>query len=180
MRPASLAVVSLAASVAFAPGCATTGAAPLPELEVPVLVPPPAPPRIIATYIEPEPPPPPEPPETVEPPTVARPQPRPAAPPPTPEPAVPMGPPAPPPALTLTPAPGTEAKTEASIRELLGRASGNISRVNTASLSADGRTQLEAARRFVEQAEEALKARNLLFAGKLADKAVAMSAVLVR
>jgi hypothetical protein len=181
MRPASLAVVCAIGIAAGAPGCATSGAAPPPELEVPVLVPPPAPPRIIATYVDPEPPPPLESPPTVEPATVARPQPRPAAPPPAPGPPQPAALPAPaPPALTLTPPPGTEAKTEASIRGLLVRASESISRVNASALSADGRAQLEAARRFVQQAEEALKVRNLLFAGKLADKAVAMSAVLVR
>jgi hypothetical protein len=76
--------------------------------------------------------------------------------------------------------PGTEAKTEASIRALLGRASSDLARVNASSLNSDGRAQLDAARRFVQQAEEALKARNLVFAGKLADKAVAMAAVLVR
>ena len=41
-------------------------------------------------------------------------------------------------------------------------------------------TQYEAARRFVQQSEDALKVRNLLYAGKLADKAAAMAAVLVR
>ena len=55
--------------------------------------------------------------------------------------------------------------------------------VEASELFADGlitRKQLEAARRFVQQAEEALKARNLAFAGKLADKAVTLAAVLVR
>ena len=49
-----------------------------------------------------------------------------------------------------------------------------------ASLNADGRAQFETARRFLQQAEEALKARNIVFAGKLADKAATMAAVLVR
>ena len=35
-------------------------------------------------------------------------------------------------------------------------------------------------RRFIQQAEEALKSRNIVFAGKLADKAATMAAVLVR
>jgi hypothetical protein len=56
----------------------------------------------------------------------------------------------------------------------------DLSRVSQASLNADGRTQYEAARRFVQQSEEALKARNLVYAGKLADKAAAMAAVVVR
>ena len=36
------------------------------------------------------------------------------------------------------------------------------------------------ARRFMQQADDALKVRNVMFAGKLADKAATMAAVLVR
>jgi len=120
-------------------------------------------------------------PRPAEPATHVPPPPKPAVPAPEPEPPAQEGRPAtPPPALTLTPAPGVEAKTEASIRVLLARASSDLERVNAQALSADGRTQFEAARRFVQQAEEALKARNLVYAGKLADKAAVMAAVLVR
>jgi hypothetical protein len=56
----------------------------------------------------------------------------------------------------------------------------DLSRVNAATLNSDGRTEFDAARRFVQQSEDALKARNLVYAGKLADKASAMAAVLVR
>jgi hypothetical protein len=63
---------------------------------------------------------------------------------------------------------------------LLGRATRDLSRVNAASLNADGRSQYETAKRFIQQAEEALKARNIVFASKLADKAATMAAVLVR
>ena len=86
----------------------------------------------------------------------------------------------PPPALTLKPAPGTETKTEASIRALMSRATRDLQRVNYAALDADGRAQYDTARRFMQQAEEALKNGNLAFAGKLADKAATMAAVLVR
>jgi hypothetical protein len=75
---------------------------------------------------------------------------------------------------------GTEAKTEASIRSLLASASRDLARVNPSSLDSDGRTQHDQARRFLLQAEEALKSGNLLFAGKLADKAATLAAVLVR
>ncbi len=44
----------------------------------------------------------------------------------------------------------------------------------------DGRAQYDTAKRFLQQAEEALKTRNYVFAGKLADKAATMAAVLVR
>jgi hypothetical protein len=72
------------------------------------------------------------------------------------------------------------AKTEASIRELLARARRDLQQVNYAALDADGRAQYDTARRFMDQAEEALKGGNLAFAGKLADKAATMGAVLVR
>ena len=123
-------------------------------------------------------------PSAPEPAVPARPQQaRPATPPPTtPNPVVTEGPPPPrpPPPLTLTPTPGTEAKTEASIHALLGQVTRDLSRVNPSGLSGDSRAQYDAARRFVEQAEEALKVRNLVYASKLADKAAAMAAVLVR
>lgn len=152
------------------------------EVEMPLLDPPPAPPRVVASYpnepdIVPVAP-------VVEPAAPARPlarTPRPERP----EPAVPehvqeTRAAAPPPSLTLAPSPGTEAQTAASIRDLMARAARDLSRVNQASLSADRRTQFETARRFLQQAEDALKARNIVFAGTLADKAATMAAVLVR
>jgi hypothetical protein len=63
---------------------------------------------------------------------------------------------------------------------LLARASRDLQRVNYAALGADGRTQFDTARRFMQQAEDALKNGNLAYAGKLADKAATMGAVLVR
>ena len=149
-----------------------------------MLEPPPAPPRIVAIYVEPEEPAPVEAPVAAEPTAPPARSPSQRAPAPPPGPARHRRPPAPPPstppALTLTPVPGTEAKTEASIRALLGQVTRDLTRVNAATLSADGRTQFDAARRFVQQSEDALKVRNLLYAGKLADKAAAMAAVLVR
>jgi hypothetical protein len=154
-----------------------------PEVEVPLLSPPPPPPRVVVAYAEPEPPPEPVPEATV--PTVSpvRP-PRPAQPPPPtgqpPEPVEAVTRPEPPPSLTLTPSPGTEAQTVTAIRELMGRAARDLSRVNTNALNHDGRSQFETARRFLQQAEEALKARNIVFAGRQADKAATMAAILVR
>lgn len=154
------------------------------EVALPLLDPPPPPPRVVAEYApEPEPvaaiP-------AVEPAAAVKPPARPSRPEQRPEPApVTPGPdnlarPSPPPSLTLTPTPGSEAQTVAAIRDLLGRASRDLSRVNTASLNTDGRAQYDTARRFIQQAEDALKTRNVVFAGKLADKAATMAAVLVR
>ena len=152
---------------------------------LPLLDPPAPPPRVVAAY-EPEPEPlavtpPAEPTAPVRPPVrPPRPEqkPEPAAT--TPEPVDNAARPAPGPSLTLTPSPGSEAQTVTAIRELLAHASRDLSRVNIASLNTDGRSQYDTARRFIQQAEDALKTRNIVFAGKLADKAATMAAVLIR
>jgi hypothetical protein len=176
-----VAIVLLAASLgACAAKAQVQAEAPMPSLD-----PPPPPPRVVAVYTpEPEPiqaPPTVELSETVRPP--ARPprheqKTEPSAT--TPEPVESVLRPAPAPSLTLTPTPGSEAQTVAAIRDLIGRATRDLARVNSASLNNDGRSQYETARRFIEQAEEALRTRNIVFAGKLADKAATMAAVLVR
>jgi hypothetical protein len=156
------------------------------EVDVPLMDPPPPPPRIVVTYPEPEPLP------VV--PTIeasaapAKPAPRPPRAEQKPEQAEPVPEPivtATRPsnnalALTLTPMPGTEAQTVTAIRSLMDRADRDLKRVNAGALNNDGRTQLEMARRFLQQAEEALKLRNIVFAGRLADKAATMAAILVR
>jgi len=155
----------------------------LSEPAMPQLDPPPPPPRVIAQY-EPEPEPvvapPPAEPATAKPParpTRSEQRPEPAQT--TPEPADNIARP-PAPSLTLTPTPGSEAQTVAAIRNLLANATRDLSRVNQASLNADGKSQYDSARRFIQQAEDALRTRNVVFAGKLADKAATMAAVLVR
>jgi hypothetical protein len=155
------------------------------EPVIPELVPPPPPPRVVEVYpnepvptIEPSPI---EsalatPPARTPPKTVAKPEP------PKPEetPVVLERPAAGAPTLSLKPAPGVDAQTEASIRSLLERAQRDLQRVNYAALNVDGRAQFDIARGFMQQANEALKAANLAFASKLADKAATMAAVLVR
>ncbi len=153
------------------------------EVELPLLDPPPPPPRVVTIYQD-------EPEVVPITPAVeavpARPPARPARTESRPEPPAPLEPavevvkPAAAPSLTLTPSPGSEAQTAVAIRELIARAARDLSRVNAGSLNADGRAQVETARRLLQQAEEALRARNVVFAGKLADKAATMAAVLVR
>jgi len=149
------------------------------EVELPLLDPPPPPPRVVATY-----------PEELEPAPLAVSVPqeparvpsRPLRPDLKPEtmPAEQTVPLAERPSLTLSPAPGTEGQSEASIRALLARAERDLSRANPATLSADRRAQFETARRFVQQAEEALKGHNFVYAGTLADKAATLAAVFAR
>ena len=183
MRPLKLLIVGIIFAASTG-ACAKARAHTAPVM--PVLIPPPPPPRIVETYND-------EPVPTVEPGPVeaalVTPPTRPPARPPTTRTEPPKADPArsepdrpapTPPALTLKPAPGVIAKTEASIRELLARARRDLQQVNYAALDADGRAQYDTARRFMDQAEEALKGGNLAFAGKLADKAATMGAILVR
>lgn len=176
-----LLIVTLAAASAAA--CARARAQITPSM--PELAPPPPPPRIVETYpLEPVP--------TITPgpidgalaaPPVKEtppPPPRTEAPKPAPAENERTVPASATPALTLKPAPGIAGQTEASIRALLERAARDLQRVNYAALNADGRAQFDSARRFIQQSEQALKVGNLVFAGKLADKAATMAAVLVR
>jgi hypothetical protein len=169
----------LGALAALAGGCAArTSAAPV---AAPVDLRPPAPPpRILPA------PPDPVAPEPVAdtavvPPPAAPPRPpsRPAARPPAVAPATsPEASPAP--ALRPGVTSGSSATTEASVRTLLESARRDLARITPASLSADARTQYEAASRFADQADAALKARNLVYAGMLADKAATLAAALLR
>jgi hypothetical protein len=176
-------VAMLAASAA---GCAKAHARTEPVM--PELTPPPPPPRLVEQYID-------EPVPTIDPSpaenalsvppartTAKPPAPRPetAAVKPEPPPAIEPPRPATPPSLTLKPAPGTPSATEASIRGLLGRASRDLGRVNYSALTSDGKAQYDTARRFIQQSEEGLRNGNLVYAGKLADKAATMASVLVR
>ncbi|MDP2318764.1 MAG: hypothetical protein Q8O42_05420 [Acidobacteriota bacterium] len=180
MRPARLATLVLLTATL---GACAAKAQVRTEVELPSLDPPPPPPRVVTVYRdEPEPAPPTP---AVE---VAVPARSPARPgraeakpePPVSSEAAPEAAKPPPPSLTLTPSPGTEMQTAAAIRELMARATRDLARLNPASLNADGRGQADAARRFLQQAEDALKARNIVYAGKLADKAATIAAVLVR
>lgn len=177
-------LILLAVLVSIA-GTACTKARANIEIVMPELLPPPPPPRIVEVFpLEPLPTVEPSPVESalVTPPT--RPAPRPAAKPEPPKvevvPVLPEPPPQAAPALTLKPGPSVQAQTEASIRGLLDRAQHDLQRVNYAALNADGRAQFDTARGFMQQAHEALKVANLAFAGKLADKAATMAAILVR
>jgi hypothetical protein len=155
------------------------------EPVIPDLIPPPPPPRIVERFPD-------EPVPTIEPSPVesalaslpikppVRPIAKPELPKPEPARAEPERPAAVAPPLTLKPAPGVAAQTEASIRSLLENAERNLQRVPYAALNSDGRAQYDTARRFMQQAQEALKTSNLAFAGKLADKAKTMADLLVR
>ena len=171
---ASIALLALSVSA-----CMRARAEVLPEVPLDV---PEAPPRVV-DVLDPQEPPiialPEEP--TRNTPVIPRPAPaprvesRPAEPPRAePEPPKPADEAARTPALQTTP---TQQETEAErrVRTQLVQATTGLNRINTQALNSDARLQFDTARRFVAQAEEALKARNVVFAANLAEKAVALA-----
>jgi hypothetical protein len=79
------------------------------------------------------------------------------------------------PAPTLR-APGVAEKP---VRDRLYAANRDLGRVDYTKLSVDGRVQYEQSKRFIQQAEDALKAQNFVFAQTLADKAATLAAELL-
>ncbi|HUR20480.1 MAG TPA: hypothetical protein VMZ90_06705 [Vicinamibacterales bacterium] len=108
-------------------------------------------------------------------PPVRTPNPRPAAPPQA-EPPPPAPAPTPTPAILLTSA--NSPAFEKSVQEQLKRARTDLGQVTRATLGTDARAQFDAAQGFIRQADEALKVKNLIYAGQLADKAATMAALL--
>jgi hypothetical protein len=70
-----------------------------------------------------------------------------------------------------TPQTANDAEAERRVKEVLTRAARELDGLQVARMSADARAQFETAQRFIGQATDALKARNYMFAGYLADKA---------
>jgi hypothetical protein len=87
-------------------------------------------------------------------------------------------PPAAPPTLQTTPT-QREVEVERRVRQQLTHATGDLNRIDYQALNSDARTQYDTAKRFVTQAEDALRAKNLVFANNLAEKAAALAAQLV-
>ncbi len=132
---------------------------------------------------------------TQEPPrnTTARPRPAPAREPPRSEPSKPdpakpelqpveppklaEEPPKPPTTLQTTP-PTAEGEVERGIRASIARANADLNRVDYRALNTDARTQYDTAKRFIRQANDAMRAKNLVFAKSVADKAAALAAQL--
>jgi outer membrane biosynthesis protein TonB len=73
----------------------------------------------------------------------------------------------------------TEIAEERRIRDILQRADRDINRVDTRRLTVDGRAQFDQSKRLAQQAEEAVKDRNWVFAETLADKAATLAAELL-
>ena len=139
----------------------------------------PEPPPRVAMQPVPAPEPPPEP----EPPPPAAPPPAPAvrtSPPRSPQPAAPTPPPAPAPAATEPARPAPELRpggaaaltpTAAQVRESLRRTQQKLNAIDRRRLNAGKRADYDSARRFMAQAEGAVKANNLLLAQSSVEKA---------
>jgi hypothetical protein len=83
------------------------------------------------------------------------------------------------PAATLqTMPPQQEGALEGKIRGVLLKASSNLNRVDYSRLNANGKSQYDSAKRFISLAEDALRMKNLVYAGSLADKAADLAAQL--
>jgi hypothetical protein len=81
------------------------------------------------------------------------------------------------PAATLqTQSTAEQADAERVIRATITRALDDLKRVNPRTLNADARTQYDSVKRFVDQAEDAIRTKNLVLAKNLADKAAAIAA----
>jgi hypothetical protein len=105
---------------------------------------------------------------------------RPEPPPPAPVAVQPAPEPVPTETRELRAAPSSSAvEAERGVRELLTRATRDLNRVDYGKLSADGRTQYEQSKRFSQQAEQALRDRNFVFATTLADKAATLATELL-
>lgn len=168
-------------------GCARANAKTIPEFpDAPLNVPPPPERDIESVGVEEPPPPPPEPapepPRTLPPrprPAPAREQPRVEPPKPEPPPAEPPKPAEEPPrgaTSTLQTTPATvEGELERGVRATLTRASNELNRIDYRVLNADAKIQYDTAKRFIRQADDAVRTKNLLFAKNLADKAATIA-----
>ena len=85
-----------------------------------------------------------------------------------------------PPTTLKTVSPQEEGRMERAIRALARRAQADLNRVDYQSLGRDARANYDQAKRFIVQAEEALKAKNLVFAETVADKAATLAGQLAR
>jgi hypothetical protein len=82
--------------------------------------------------------------------------------------------------LLRTPETSNDTEVVRKVRETLMRAGENLKKVNYNNLNAGAKAQHDTARRFIQQAEEALlKGKSLVFAGYLANKAEDLSASLL-
>jgi DNA polymerase III subunit gamma/tau len=80
------------------------------------------------------------------------------------------------PTSTLQTTPATvEGELERGVRATLTRATNELNRIDYRVLNADAKIQYDTAKRFIRQADDAVKTKNLVFAKNLADKAATIA-----
>jgi hypothetical protein len=89
-------------------------------------------------------------------------------------------PPVTPPEPATSPVIQAGPDVEQRARERLKQAQTDLKRVQRSSLSADAKEQYDSAERFVRMADEALRAKNFLYAGYCADKAATLASLLIK
>jgi outer membrane biosynthesis protein TonB len=175
--------LALLASLALLTGCGSKARAEVIP-EGPPLAVPTAPAHQIAVEQvveapEPEPPPTPEPASPAPRPVVTNPPPRPRTETPPSQPAAAPQPETP--TVRVAPAPTTtSAADERKVRELMGKASTDLARVDYKRLSKEGQAQYDQSKRFSEDAQAAIKERRFEYALTLAEKAATLAAELAR
>ena len=98
---------------------------------------------------------------------------------PEPEPPPVAAAPAPEPSRELrTTSSAADAAAEKQVRDLLAKASRDLMKIDYRKLSNEGRSQYDQSKRFSEQADQAIKERNFVFAATLAEKAATLAAQL--
>jgi len=100
---------------------------------------------------------------------------------------VPAEPPRPPveetprqPTVLQTAPSSEESEIERSIRATLSKATNDLGRVDFRTLNADARAQYDNAKSLIRQGEDAVRAKNMVFAKTCADKAAIVAAQLAR
>jgi len=116
-------------------------------------------------------------PEPAKPPAGATPEPPKPETPPIVEPPKPEEAPKPVIPLQTTPA-AAEGEAERTIRATIARATTDLNRIDPSRLNAGAKTQYDAARGFLRQADAAMRAKNLVFARTVAEKAAVLAAQL--
>jgi hypothetical protein len=76
--------------------------------------------------------------------------------------------------------PGSQAEVERTVRNQLEQATRDLQRVDRNGLNTDGKAQFDSVKRLIDEGEQALKDRNLVYASKISDKAATLAALLVR
>ena len=171
-------------SAFLATGCATRAKAATTVPDGPPLATPSAPPRVITLAEEP---PPPLPATPLPEPSVSAPKPatggsKPAVVRAEPPPVVPAPPPpvavAEPPREVRSVPTAAAAAEERKVRDVMTRATRDLNRVDYQRLSADGKSQYNQSKAFSEQADQAIKEKNYVYAMTLADKAAMIASEL--